>query len=78
LYGNLAGLMPIRIHVGNDEVLLDDSRQYVERAVAAGVDAKLDLWEGMPHVFLGGIGSFTAANQALQSIGAFLVDRLNG
>jgi hypothetical protein len=26
--------------VGDDEVLLDDSRRYVECAVAAGVDAK--------------------------------------
>jgi len=40
---------PIRVHVGDDEVLLDDSRRYVERAVAAGVDAALDVWMGMPH-----------------------------
>jgi len=39
LYGDLTGLPPIRVHVGDDEVLLDDSRRYVERAVAAGVDA---------------------------------------
>lgn len=78
LYGNLAGLPPVRVHVGDDEVLLDDSRQYVERAVAAGVDAKLDVWEGMAHGFLGGIGSLTAAAQSLESIGAFLMERLNG
>src|SRR2546427_2024023 len=36
LYGDLSGLPPIRVHVGDDEVLLDDSRRYVERAVAAG------------------------------------------
>jgi monoterpene epsilon-lactone hydrolase len=36
LYGKLAGLPPIRVHVGDDEVLLDDSLHYVERAVAAG------------------------------------------
>jgi epsilon-lactone hydrolase len=76
LYGNLSGLPPIRVHVGNDEVLLDDSRQYVERAVAAGVDAKLDVWEGMPHGFLGSIGNFNAAAQALDAIGAFLMERL--
>jgi acetyl esterase/lipase len=56
LYGNLAGLPPISIHVGDDEVLLDDSRRYFERAVAAGVDAKLGIWEGMPHGFVGSIG----------------------
>src|SRR6266550_125871 len=39
LYGDVSGLPPIRVHVGDDEVLLDDSRRYVARAVAAGVDA---------------------------------------
>ena len=77
LYGNLAGLPPVRVHVGDDEVLLDDSRRYVERAVASGVDAKLDVWEGMAHGFVGGIGEFTAANRSLEVIGAFLAERLN-
>lgn len=77
LYGNLAGLPPVRIQVGDDEVLLDDSRQYVERAVIAGVDVKLDVWEGMAHGFVGGVGEFTAANRSLEAIGAFLAERLN-
>jgi acetyl esterase/lipase len=76
LYGNLAGLPPIRIHVGEDEVLLDDSRRYVERAVASGVDATLDVWEGMAHGFVNGIGKLAAADQALNVIGAFLAQRL--
>ena len=75
LYGNLAGLPPVRVHVGGDEVLFDDSRRYMERAIAAGVDAKLDVWEGMPHGFLGGIGNFNASTQALEAIGEFLVER---
>jgi monoterpene epsilon-lactone hydrolase len=49
LRANLAGLPPIRVHVGDDEVLLDDSVRFVERAVAAGVDARLDVREGMVH-----------------------------
>ncbi len=44
LCGDLTSLPPVRVHVGDEEVLLDDSRRYVERAVAAGVDAKLDVW----------------------------------
>lgn len=74
LYGDLAGLPPVRVHVGNDEVLLDDSRRYVERAVAAGVDARLDLWMGMPHGFVGTVGNMQAASQALRAIGTFLND----
>jgi len=30
---------PSAFNVGDDEVLLDDSRRYVERAIVAGVDA---------------------------------------
>ena len=77
LYGGLYGLPPIRVHVGDDEVLLDDSRRYVERAVAAGVDAKLDIWMGMPHGFVTAVREFDAARQALSAIGAFLTERLS-
>jgi monoterpene epsilon-lactone hydrolase len=77
LYGDLRGLPPIRVHAGDDELLLDDSRRYVERAVAAGVDAELDVWMGMPHGFVAYTREFEAARQALKSIGAFLADRLS-
>ena len=72
LYAELSGLPPIRVHVGDDEVLLDDSRRYVERAVAAGVDAKLDVWMGMPHGFVTNVSGLGAATQALNASGAFL------
>jgi len=35
LLGRLSGMPPIRIHVGDDEVLLDDSLRFVEGAAAA-------------------------------------------
>ena len=65
-----------RIYVGDDEVLLDDSLGFVERAVAAGVDARADVWMGMPHGFLGSVGRLKAAAQELDAIGAFLAERL--
>ncbi len=72
LYGDLAGMPPVRIHVGDDEVLLDDSLRYVERAVASGVDAKVEVWEGMAHGFVGSVGRLDAASEALDAIGTFL------
>jgi acetyl esterase/lipase len=69
---------PVRVHVGDDEVLLDDSRRYVERAVAAGVDTTLDVWIGMAHGFTNAVGRMNAANQALDAIGAFLRERQAG
>jgi acetyl esterase/lipase len=76
LQGQFSGLPPIRIHVGDDEVLLDDSRRYVERAVAAGVDAQLEVWMGMPHGFVANIGMVKASTLALDAIGKFLSERL--
>jgi monoterpene epsilon-lactone hydrolase len=76
LQGRFSGSPPIRIHVGDDEVLLDDSRRYIERAIAAGVDARLDVWTGMPHGFPAIIGPIKASAQALDAIGMFLTERL--
>ena len=72
LRADLTGLPPIRVHVGDDEVLLDDSVRFVERALAAGVDAQLDVWEGMVHGFPGSVGQLSASTQALEQIGSFL------
>jgi monoterpene epsilon-lactone hydrolase len=78
LFSDPAGLPPIRVHVGDDEVLLDDSLRYVERAVAAGVDARVDIWEGLPHVFPSAVGQLEAADRALSAIASFLTERLGG
>jgi epsilon-lactone hydrolase len=75
LYADLSGLPPIRVYTGEDEVLLDDSIRFEERAAAAKVNARLDVWEGMVHGFLGGIGQFAASAEALDLIGAFLTER---
>jgi acetyl esterase/lipase len=50
-YANLAGLPPLLIHVGGDEVLLDDATTLHQHAVAAGVDSTLEVWDGMIHVW---------------------------
>ena len=75
LHGRLSGLPPVRIYVGDDEVLLDDSLRYAERAVKASVDAEVGVWMGMPHGFPANIGNLKAAAQALDAMGAFLTER---
>jgi len=76
LFGRFTGMPPLRIHVGDDEVLLDDSLRYAERAKANGVDARVHVWQGLPHVFLSSVGRLLAADRALANIGAFIADRL--
>jgi acetyl esterase/lipase len=51
LYAYPSGLPPMLIHVGRDETLRDDSTRLAERALAAGVDARIELWSGVPHAW---------------------------
>ena len=51
LFGDLSGLPPLLIQVGDHEVLLDDSTRLAERARAANVDVSLDIVDGAFHVF---------------------------
>ncbi len=51
LYADLHGLPPIIIHVGQREVLRDDSTRLAERLRAAGCDVALSVWPVVPHVW---------------------------
>ena len=69
---DLRGFPPLRIDVGDDEVLLDDSVRLARRAQEAGVDVRLDVWQGMLHGFPAALGTFEAANGALDEIAGFI------
>jgi epsilon-lactone hydrolase len=71
---DFTGFPPLRIQVGDDEVLLDDSLRLAQRAADAGVDVRLDVWEGMLHVFPSSFAMFEAANTALDESAAFIRD----
>lgn len=51
LYGNLRGLPPLLLTVGDEEGGLDDSVRFVERAKAAAVDAHLIIGRGQVHCY---------------------------
>jgi acetyl esterase/lipase len=51
LYGDWHALPPLLFHVGSTEMLLDDAVRAHDRARAAGVEAQLRIWPGLPHVF---------------------------
>ena len=72
LFGQLEGLPPIRIDVGEDEILLDDAVRYADRASASGVEIELGIWAGMPHTFPGLVGKVTAAEEAIEGECDFL------
>jgi acetyl esterase/lipase len=76
LYGVRSGLPPIRIDVGEDEVLLDDSIRYADQAQQNGVECTLNVWLGMSHGFVSNVGLFRAADAALDGAASFLTERL--
>jgi monoterpene epsilon-lactone hydrolase len=49
LYADLSGLPPLLIHVGADELLRDDSLRLAQRAQESGVEARIEVWPGVPH-----------------------------
>ncbi len=70
LFGELAGLPPLLIQVGDAEVLLDDSTRLHERALAAGVDSVLHVFAEAFHVFQA-MPSLPEAAEAVAEMGAF-------
>jgi acetyl esterase/lipase len=51
IYGDLRGLPPLLIEVGDNEILLDDSRRLADRARADSVNVTLHEWPEIFHVF---------------------------
>lgn len=72
LYADLRNLPPLLIHVGSDEVLLDDAVGLGARARAAGVDASVREWPQMIHVWHWFLPMLDEAEQAIAEIGAFV------
>jgi epsilon-lactone hydrolase len=70
--GDLSGLPPLLVQVGDRETVLDDARILAERAKAAGVEATLEVWDGMIHVFQLYTGELPEAQDAVRRIGRFL------
>ena len=71
LYADLQGLPPLRVLVGTDEGLHDDSIRLVERVREAGGDVELEIGEGMVHIWP--LFNFLPeAEDSTQRFGAFL------
>jgi acetyl esterase/lipase len=50
-YADLTGLPPLLIHVGERELLRDDSTRLADHARAAGVSVDIRIWPVVPHVW---------------------------
>jgi monoterpene epsilon-lactone hydrolase len=72
VFADLSRLPPMLIQVGDHEVLLDDSTRLEANARAAGVDATLEVWDEMFHVWHFFASMLPEAQQAIDRIGAFV------
>ena len=72
LRGDLSGLPPVLVQASEAEMLLDDARRYVEKAQAAGTDARLQCWPHMVHVWQIFTPDLPEAEDAFERIGQFL------
>jgi acetyl esterase/lipase len=77
LYGSLAGLPPLLIHVGSRETIFDDSSRLAEAAEKAGTNVTFQVWEGMTHVFQMYPDDLPEARQAIAAIGHFVLGHIN-
>ncbi|MFT3891038.1 MAG: alpha/beta hydrolase [Anaerolineales bacterium] len=76
LYGDLHGLPPLYINVGEYETMLDDSTRFAAKAKAAGVDTTLVVGKKMIHCYPLMAPMFPEATQALNDVCDFIKKHL--
>ncbi|HYF99229.1 MAG TPA: alpha/beta hydrolase fold domain-containing protein [Candidatus Saccharimonadales bacterium] len=78
VYGDFnRGFPPTLIQVGTKEILLSDSVRLYQALDQAGIPVKLDVYEGMPHVFQTILYNTTESTLAISKTNNFLKEFLN-
>ena len=72
LFGNFEGFPPVYIQVGENEILLSDSKRLHQAFVEANVSVKMDIYPGMWHVFQ--MSPVKAAREAMDKNAEFIYD----
>jgi monoterpene epsilon-lactone hydrolase len=74
--GDLTGLPPLLIQVGEAEILLGDARALADRARDHGVEVTLEVWPDMIHVWHVFAGRVPEATDAVAQAGAWIAAAL--
>ena len=72
VFANVAGLPPMLIQVGDDEILLSDSTRMADHLREEGVDVELEVWPELWHVFQLFVGKMPESRQAIEKIGDYI------
>ncbi|GAA2019977.1 alpha/beta hydrolase [Catenulispora yoronensis] len=73
---DLTGFGPLYIQVGDQELLLDDSRIFAKHAEQAGVDVRLDVFADQQHTFQMAAGLAPEADEAIERLAAWARPKL--
>nr|WP_320026908.1 alpha/beta hydrolase fold domain-containing protein [uncultured Acetobacterium sp.] len=76
LFGDLSGLPPTIIQVGDNETLRDDSTRFAQKAKDAGVEIQIKVWKEMFHCFPLLAPMFPEATEALEEVCQFIWNHL--
>ena len=76
VHADLAGFPPIYLQAGADETLVDESRMLADRARAAGVEVRLDVFPEMLHSFQMMAGNAPEADAAIAKLARWVRPRL--
>lgn len=76
IHGDLGNLPPVLLQVSEDEMLLDDSQRYLNKALAAGSPVSLQTWQHVVHVWQMFYPELAEARQAFDEIDRFLQSNL--
>jgi monoterpene epsilon-lactone hydrolase len=77
LYGDPAGLPPVLIQVGSDEILRDDATRTAEKLQLNDHRSRLEIWPRMPHVFQLFVPFLPEARKAIARAGDFISNVVN-
>jgi acetyl esterase/lipase len=78
LFGDFSGFPPLLIHVGEREILLDDSTRLASKAQNAGVKVHLKVWRVVPHAWQMMHSFVPEARKSLKIAAEFLHNELKG
>lgn len=76
LNGDLSGLPPVLIQVGDRETVLSDATMLAAKIEAEGGAVECEVWDGMIHVFQQFPDLLPEANQAIDQMAEFLKTHL--
>jgi cyclohexanone monooxygenase len=76
LEADLAGLPPLLIQVGSDEILLGDAERLAARAHACGVACRLEVYQARWHVFQLQAAQLQGARSAIEAVARFARERV--